>query len=64
VIGPDSRWDEIETILGPPEGDKPLMHTDKNLGGVCGPSLFYGYNGMVFEVTRFGGLATVILYKQ
>ena len=28
-IGPDTRWAEIESIMGVPEGGKPLIHADR-----------------------------------
>jgi hypothetical protein len=63
-IGPDTRWSEIESVLGPPRGGKPLIHTDRAVGGASGHSLFFGYERVIFEVTRLGNLATVILYRR
>ena len=40
----------------------PVVQQDRAVGPVCGPSLMYGYAGLIVETTRFGGLATVMLY--
>jgi hypothetical protein len=60
-VGPDSAWDEVVRLLGPPLGG-PVVQRDGAVGRACGESLVYGYPGLVVETTRFGGLATVTLY--
>jgi len=60
VITPDTKWPDIQRLLGP--CGKPVIHNRGSNANPFGPTLFYGYKGIIFEVMQNQHIASVCLF--
>jgi len=59
-ITADAKWEEIQKLFGPP--GKPVVHTRESTVNPFGPTLFYGYENIIFEVMSNNHIASVCLF--
>jgi len=62
TITPDSKWSEIQQVLGSP--GKPVVHNKGSNANPFGPTLFYGYKGIIFEVMQNNYIASVCIFAS
>eukprot|EP00013_Stygamoeba_regulata_P014494 CAMPEP_0177687798 /NCGR_PEP_ID=MMETSP0447-20121125/34328_1 /TAXON_ID=0 /ORGANISM="Stygamoeba regulata, Strain BSH-02190019" /LENGTH=453 /DNA_ID=CAMNT_0019198079 /DNA_START=23 /DNA_END=1384 /DNA_ORIENTATION=+ len=63
-IGPDTHWDVVKQLLGEPVG-RPVVHSPGAQANPFGPTWFFGYDHIVFEVMKSNGhLASVCLFAE
>ena len=57
------QWESFKAVLGEPFGD-PVV--SGSYGGVhpFGPTLFYGYDGVIFEIIESQHIASVTLFRS
>eukprot|EP01103_Thecamoeba_quadrilineata_P012684 TRINITY_DN3325_c0_g1_i1.p1 TRINITY_DN3325_c0_g1~~TRINITY_DN3325_c0_g1_i1.p1 ORF type:complete len:376 (-),score=48.56 TRINITY_DN3325_c0_g1_i1:128-1255(-) len=60
VVTADSKWEEIQEVFGP--AGKPVVHTRESNVNPFGPTLFYGYKNIIFEVMSNNYIASVCLF--
>jgi len=64
VIGSESLWGEAESVLGEPQGGRPVINSAMSATSPFGPTKFYGYEqGLIVEVMDNGQLASVTMYQ-
>jgi len=62
AIHPDSKWSDIQRILGPT--GKPVVQNRGSNTNPFGATLFYGYQGIIFEVMQNQHIASVCLFSN
>lgn len=60
VLTAESSLADVQSMLG--QGDRAVIHTRAPGRDAFGPTLVYGYPGVVFETTQAGSIATVTLF--
>ena len=60
VLTAESWVADVQSMLG--QGDRAVIHTRAPGRDAFGPTLVYGYPGVVFEATQAGCIATVTLF--
>lgn len=57
----ESSLADVQRMLGP--GDRAMIHTRAPGRDAFGPTMVYGYPGVVFEATQAGRIATVTVFQ-
>ena len=60
VLTAESSLTDVQSMLG--QGDRAVIHIRAPGRDVFGPTLVYGYPGVVFEATQAGRMATVTIF--
>eukprot|EP00727_Mastigamoeba_balamuthi_P010109 m51a1_g5720 hypothetical protein (402) ;mRNA; f:1105486-1107125 len=60
-ISPDTKWPQVQNALG--TTGKPLVNNKGSYESPFGPTYFYGYRDVIFEVLPNGHIASVCLFK-
>lgn len=64
LIGSESLWGEVESILGKPIGGRPVINSAQSATSPFGSTKYYGFeHGLIVEVMDNGQLASVIMYR-
>eukprot|EP00128_Syssomonas_multiformis_P007197 Colp12_sorted_trinity150504_noHs@142 len=61
-VTPDTKWNDVRHAFGAPLG-KPAVYNRGSTADPFGPTKFYGYKGIVYEVMLNGHIASVTLYR-
>jgi len=61
-ITADHKWNEVQSQLGP--AGKPVVHNGGSNTNPFGPTLFYGYKDVIFEVMKNTHIASVCLWSK
>mmetsp|Transcript_15971 Transcript_15971/g.22472 ORF Transcript_15971/g.22472 Transcript_15971/m.22472 type:complete len:433 (-) Transcript_15971:102-1400(-) len=62
TVGPDCKWDRISNCFG--SGGTPMVNSGPRKENPFGSTLFYAYNGILFEVMSNHHLKSATLFPQ
>lgn len=62
VVSGDTKWSEARELMGP--CGRPMVHNPKNDCNQFGSTLFYAYDGILFEIMDNDHIASVTLFAD